>query len=791
MGRPSSLRAGPFFITLSFNNNKSCGGRALDNPLREGFRLGKWEVRPVEGRIIGTEGTVHLEPKVMDVLVCLASNPGHVVEREKILDEVWDRTVFSDEPLTRCIAALRRELGDSLQEPTFIQTVPKRGYRLVSSVQPLHEDTRDKRRLAAAAIAVIALVGLSYLAYQHVIGDSTDAPVLTVEGSTRSEARAYSVAVLPFVNMSKDIEQEYFSDGITEEISSALARTPDLRVTSRTSVFSLKGQNLDIPSIAKRLNVAYIVEGSVRRSGGKLRIVAQLIEADTDRRLWSLTYDRELSEIFAVQDEISRTVVDKLQATLGLKADIAEQLGQEVGVEAYDLFLKGLHAFNIGTVEANLEAEEYFEQAVAIEPTYAAAYYRLARSRLALRRAGRADAVGVLAAASKAIDLNPKLGGAYTVVSLVAPLWNPEKLELRGKALELAPGDSFVVLHYGRALEWNYRKHEADLYFQRAIQLDPLNLEMRTIYGRFNMFRGRAEKALQIFGRVIEANPDYAPAYAEKGRTLAEFEGNLVGGVLALSKAIDLDPEMHQWQLWLASYYLSLGDGDKAKKWIDRVEESKYQRALTDRITATYLHLDGREQQARELATRVFEEHGPGYTDWVLMQLVVRDMIARGAHSEAETFLLEYEPEFPRLLNSPVPTNGAELASRLVRYEWAAMLQHVYRLSGKLKEAEALRARLHFDGMEGRLSYDFEVTSHAYRVEAGRLMRERKLNEALLALRTAVAMGLRERWQLFVRDNPIFDELRGDSGFQEMLSIIEDDMDEQRQRLSTLMAESA
>jgi len=738
--------------------------------------------------MIGRDGTVHLEPKVMEVLVCLASNPGHVVEREEILDEVWGKAAVSDEPLTRCIAALRRELGDSIQTPQFVQTVPKRGYRLISSVKPLLSDARDNRRILAAAVVGLALIASVYLAYERLMNAPADSPTLTVEGTVHSEADAYSVAVLPFVNMSSNTEQEYFSDGIAEEIATALARTQNLRVTSRTSAFSLKDQNLDIPTIADRLGVAYVVEGSVRRSRNTLRVVAQLIEADTDRRIWAITYDRELSDIFAVQDEISRMVVEKLQATLGLEPDIVEQLGQKVGTDAYDLYLRGLHAFNVGTVDANLQAVKLFQQAIEIEPSYAAAYYRLARVQLELYRAGQADVVAVLAAANKAIDLNPNLGGAYTVVTLVAPLRNAEKLKFRKKAFDLTPGDSFVVLHYGRALEWNFRKHEADLYLQRAVQLDPLNLEMQTIYGRFNMFRGRTDKSLQILDRVIEANPDYAPAYAARGRTLALNRGDLVGGISALNRAIEIDPNMHQWQLWAATYYLALGDMEMAKSWIDHIAESSTSAGLTDRITVTYLHLDGRDEQARQLATQIFEERGPGFTDWVLMYLIVRDMIARDALAEAEAFLLKYEPDFSRLLSSPVPANQMELISRLVRFEWAGMLQHIYMLRGKLAEANALAERLRFDGLEGRLSYDFEATNYAYQVEAAKLIRDRRHNDALSALRTAVDMGLRIRWQFYIRDNPIFDELHGDPGFQNLLKTIEDDMGEQGQRLSSLLA---
>jgi len=721
----------------------------------------------------------------MDVLVCLAGNAGNVTERDTLLREVWGNAVVSDEPLTRCIATLRKELGDDPQNPTYIQTVPKRGYRMICPVSLPADSAKLRIRVVRTGVAALVVVTMAIAAYVW-IADQAQPLDIFVEGSVRTEVLANSVAVLPFSNLSGDPDQEYFSDGITEDISSALARAPELHVTSRTSTFSLKGSNNDIPSIANQLGVAYVVDGSVRRSGDKVRISAQLIEVASDKQIWSFTYDRQFDDIFAMQDEVSRTVVNRLQTALDLEPTVVERLQQSVSAEAYELYLRGLQLFHVGTVEARLRAEQHFLHAIELEPDFANAWYRLARTRYALPKPKYATVVSVLAAANKAIDLNPRHGAAHTLVSIVAPLWNSEKLEVRARAMEMSPNDPWVVLNYGRALEWNYRVHEADEYFRKAIRLDPLNVETRRIYGLFNMFRGRSRKALNIFDQIIESNPDYAPAYQHRSRVFSDYLGDMVSSRIAMDRALSIDPETINGVLGAANIYFAVGDLDAAGEMVDRIARSGTEEWRIGAFKARYQYLLGEHDKAVRIARELFEQRGPGFTDPTLMLIVVRDMIAKGKLGEAEEFLLTYEPDFERLFTESVPRTKLELISRLVRPQFASMLHHVYKLQGKNEQAADLAERIRTDDLQGALTRDFEPTVFSYHTDALKRMRDGSHAHAIEALRFAVDSGYRVGYQQFIRDHPEFAELHAYPEFQEILQNIEDDMAAQRQTLSSM-----
>ena len=603
-----------------------------------------------------------------------------------------------------------------------------------------------------------------------------------------------SIAVLPFVNMSDDESNEYFADGISEELLNLLVKIDDLRVISRSSTFALKGQKIDIPAVGRQLNVAHVLEGSVRKAGNQVRITAQLIDARTDTHLWSETYDRTLDDIFAIQDEIATEVVNQLRVTLGLSLSAGLPREQVVSVEAYDHYLRGLQAFNGGTVDGFHRAEEQFEAAIALEPNYADAYYRLARAQMSLDMAQGGNFESMRETARKALDIDPTNGGALTVMSIFSEWDRVEELQMRSRATAMSPGDSFVVLHYGRSLEANFRKFDADIYFQRAIDLDPLNLENQSIYILFNMFRGRLDKAVQIADRIIELNPDFAEAHAAKGLALSNYGGDVVSGILATMDAIEIDPGRQFWQLRVAGNYMALNDLEAARTWIDRASTLDPDSMGLKIATAAYLHLSGSPDQARQLAEQEFEQGGPQFMDSNLMLLVVSDMIASGRLAEAETFLVRHLPGLEEFLEAPAASTPIELSSQPIPTRPAIQLQHVYELMGDEYRANAITDRLRFSGLEGRLAYDFEATPLAYLYEAKKLMRENQPANALLALQTAVALGYRTSnfgfgWQFELLLNPIFEDIRGEPEFQQLISDIETDMSEQRIRLEKALAD--
>ena len=239
------------------------------------LQVGSWVVAPRINNMSCEGKTVRLEPKVMGVLLCLAQYPGETLSKEQLFQAVWPNTVVTEDALKRCIAELRRCFSDDARNPHVIETISKRGYRLIAPV------SAPMDAIAPAASAVID-----------------------------------SIAVLPFINMSADPENEFFADGITEEIIDGLAQLQELHVVSRTSAFAFKRKHVDLRIVGKQLNVRTLLEGSVRRADNRLRITAQLVNAEDGYHVWSVRYDREIKDVFAIQEEIARAIVERLKSTL-------------------------------------------------------------------------------------------------------------------------------------------------------------------------------------------------------------------------------------------------------------------------------------------------------------------------------------------------------------------------------------------------------------------------------------------------------------------------------------------
>ena len=341
-----------------------------------------------------------------------------------------------------------------------------------------------------------------------------------------------SVAVLPFVNMSGDPDNEYFSDGITEELLNALAQLPDLRVPGRTSSFAFKGQNITIQQIADTLNVAHVLEGSVRRDGDRVLITAQLVDAQTDTHLWSDTYERELDDIFAIQREIATAIADQLQVTLS--GDNQRQLATEAtsNVEAHEAYLRSRYFWNQRTEASLRSAITEFQRAVDLDPSYAEAYSGLADSYL-LVDVYTATAEDVdyrtnlgqgLNAAREAVRLAPDLGMAST--SLGWGLWNVGEWESAEgafeRAIELSPGYATAHHWYGVFLNTSGLHSEAVAQNRQALELDPISRIISSDLGMSLWRAGRTEEAIEQFRETIRLAPGWATGWRHLSDVLLE-----------------------------------------------------------------------------------------------------------------------------------------------------------------------------------------------------------------------------------------------------------------------------
>ena len=332
------------------------------------------------------------------------------------------------------------------------------------------------------------------------------------------------IAVLPFADLSPDGDQEYFSDGISEEILNLLAQVPELRVTSSSSAFSFKGQNVDIPTIAARLNVAHVLEGSVRKSGNKLRITAQLIAVETDTRLWSKTYDRELKSVFVIQDEIAAAVVDALKIRL-----LGEKPGStETNPEAYALYLQGRHFAKQGIPVRNKQAETLLAQALEIDPNYVPAWTELGYvyERQATHFGSRPRDEGIELARDtiqKALLINPQYGPAYAVLARIEMFYGWDfkaASQYIQQALASNPGDAFILLSAARVSGSLGRLDEAISLHQQSIAVDPVSAVGHYRLGRTLYRAHRLDEALDSFRMALSLNPGFANAQIAIGLVL-------------------------------------------------------------------------------------------------------------------------------------------------------------------------------------------------------------------------------------------------------------------------------
>src|SRR5271157_358880 len=317
---------------------------------------------------------VALAPKAFEVLRALMERPGEVVTREELRVQLWaaDTFVEFDDSLNHAVKKLRQALSDSAEDPRFIETLPRHGYRfigLTKSVPTAGERSKSRRR---KAVEVVAL-GLTLVALLAVLA------VFDV-GKWRSRLLGHpggppirSLAVLPLSNLTGDPQQDYFADGMTDALITDLAKIRSLKVISRTSVMQFKDAKKPLPEIARALGVDGILEGSVQRSGGRVRITAQLIRASTDAHLWSESYERDARDILTLQGEVARAVAREIKIALTPEESTHLFRARPVNPEAYDLSLKGLYFQNKDNPEGHLKASEYFQRAVDIDPTYAPA----------------------------------------------------------------------------------------------------------------------------------------------------------------------------------------------------------------------------------------------------------------------------------------------------------------------------------------------------------------------------------------------------------------------------------
>jgi serine/threonine-protein kinase len=424
--------------------------------------------------------------------------------------------------------------------------------------------------------------------------------------------RPRTVAVLPFLNLSADPENEYFADGITEDIIANLSKIRALEVISRTSVMPFKKREQGLREIAAKLEVATLLEGSVRRVGDRVRIVAQLIDAETDQHLWAETYDRQLTDIFAIQTEVALRIAAALRAELS--PDERMRIGREPtsDLQAYQLYLQGRHCFIRYTPEGIRKGIEYFEQAIEQDPNYALAYASVALAYAELAESGliRPDEAYRQAkeAVAKALELDSGLGEVHSMLAYLKFIcdfeWTGAEREFK-RALELNPSSADTYDYYGRMLLALERYDEAIAMLQRAQELDPLahRLDIATALLR----AGRYDEALRAATPVIELDPNYARGHSTLGWAYLK-KGMHDQGLAELEKAVSLSPGNTLFLAQLGQAFAMLGKVEQARELLRQLEEvSRHKYVSPYHIAYVYTGL-GAQERAMDLLERAYEE---------------------------------------------------------------------------------------------------------------------------------------------------------------------------------------
>ncbi|PYV21989.1 MAG: hypothetical protein DMG27_19330 [Acidobacteria bacterium] len=557
-------------------------------------RFGGFEL-DLQSGVLSRNGTKNrLQGQPLQLLELLLQQPDRLVTRAQIQQHLWpDGTVVEFEhSVNAAVKRLREALGDDAERPTFIETIPRKGYRLLPPVESVKPVKREMfQRYLIVAVIFIVMVGLSiaYVRFRPL------------------PSRIHSLAVLPFKNLSGDSTQEYLADGMTEALIGRLSRIHDLRVISRTSVMRFKDTKPSVPEIARTLGVDAIVEGSVIREGSRIRVNAQLIRAATDDHFWSAAYDRELPDTLALESDVAQSIARRVEVTVTGEEHARLVAAHHISPEVYESYLKAEDEFGRSNSRAEIEKSiAYFEETIGKDANFAPAYVGLASvyDRLGTLVVGAPPnevRTKLISAARKALELDPELAEPHVLLAGVyQKQWQWSDAEAEYKlALELNPNDAGAHERFAVWLLCQGRTDEALEWAQRAHELDPLGGAGRT--SGFILFHARRyDEAIRElrpypdhwylgFALIANGQPDAAITVLEKALSGSD-RGSAVMGVLVRAyahagrraEALRLLDELKRRQqksyvpsAAFVNAYLGLGDNEQAFAWLEKAYQEQ------------------------------------------------------------------------------------------------------------------------------------------------------------------------------------------------------------------------
>jgi len=559
------------------------------------------------------------------ILAMLLARPGSLVTREEIRSALWPNgtVVEFEHSINAAINRLRQILGDAPESPRFVETIPRRGYRFVGSLDTAdpaiaaEQNDQGNRRgvryvLALAALVVIAAGALWFASFRN------------RSAQPGSPVHIRSLAVLPLENLSGDASRNYFVDGITDELTTELAKHSDLRVISRTSAVLYGGTHKPVPQIARELQVDGVVEGSVTLERDRVHIRIQLIDGARDQHVWAATYERSVSDVLQFQAEAARDIASEIQLQLGDKN--AQRTHHEPTPEVHELYLKGRYFWNKREGAGYQKAAEYFRQAIAKDPSYAQAYAGLADAYLfafSTDDPPGGTVAGAKAAAARALELDDTLAEAHASLGLIAANneWNWEEAEKQYlRAIALSPNYATAHHWYSETfLMSKGRMNDALAEIHKAQELDPLSPIINTDIARELAFARQYDKAIAQLKKALELDANFALAhywlwyaYTESGRcneARGELEqlaergpggsrwerafleakcGNKPEARAILNQILRLEKGHPRYAPFIAYVYIALGEKDKAFVWLEKAYEGRFDDFTTMKVASLW-----------------------------------------------------------------------------------------------------------------------------------------------------------------------------------------------------------
>ncbi len=614
-------------------------------------RFGAFEVDLKAGELRKQGLRLKLPEQPFQVLVLLLEKPGEVVTREELRARLWpgDTFVDFDHGLNNGVMRLREVLGDSSENPRFVETIPRRGYRFIAPVEeaqpfvppaeskaaaspvpeapvtgPLSPDARDtlkgedrKGRAGSLRWQMVATMVAAVLAVAGLLGYGFHRAATT---EVAHGSRSKSLIVLPLENLSGDKDQDYFADGMTDELIANLAKIRSLRVISRSTAMAYKGTRKPLSQIAKELNVDAVVEGTVLRVGNRVRITAELVQVSTDQHLWADTYESQMEDVLALQNRVSSAIVNEIR--INLTAEDQERLAKTPAVapEAYENYLKGRFYWNKRTDESLARAIGYFEQATHQDPQYALAYaglsdcYAIISAEIFGTMPSAEAAPKAKAAAQRALQIDPTLAEAET--SLATVKFNSDwdwagAAEGFQRAIQQNPSYATAYQRYSLYLIAMGRSEDSFEQINRARELDPLSISINFSLGwRLYMAR-QYDRAIQQLRNTLEMDPSYELPHLVLGMSYVQ-KGDYGDAIPELRKSVELSHGTPLMVSALANAYGRSGDRANAEKLLAQLSaDSATQYVSPYYFALAYVGL-GDNEKAMDWLEKAFSDRSNG-----------------------------------------------------------------------------------------------------------------------------------------------------------------------------------